>query len=57
MLLVSAKIFGAKRIYKALQRDQKEGEGKAIEINITSLVKLLRDMAIQAPTTKANHSS
>lgn len=34
-------LFGKKRIYKALQHDQNEGEGKALEINVSSLFKKL----------------
>lgn len=45
-------LFGAKRIYKALQHDEKEGEAKAMKINLASLIRYLKDMAIQPYASK-----
>lgn len=36
-MTISTNISRAKRFYKALQHDQKEGEGKVMEINVASL--------------------
>lgn len=38
LVTISVDLLGAKRIYKVLQHDQKEGEDKVMEINMAYLV-------------------
>lgn len=51
---ISDDLSREKMIYKALQQDQKEGEAKIMEINVSFLIKQLRDVRIQLPTRKAD---
>lgn len=44
---INVNLEGEKRIYQALQRDQ--GEGKLMEINMTSIIGQLRSMSIYPP--------
>lgn len=37
----------ANNIYQLLQKDQKEGEAKAMKINVTSLIRKLKNMDIR----------
>lgn len=53
-VIININILGEKWIYKALQQHQKEGEAKAMEINVSSLIKQLKDMAIQPSPIKVN---
>lgn len=52
---ISADLFGKKTTYKDFQQDQKEDKGKAIKINVTSLVRQLRDMGIKPQTCIENY--
>lgn len=55
LVIVSSELSKAIRIYKALNRYQQESEGKAVKMNVASLVRQLRDMVIRPPECKANH--
>lgn len=53
---LNADLFGAKRIYQDLSQDKKDGEFKAMDINVVSLIGHLKDMAIQ-PSTRITRQS
>lgn len=44
LVTICANLFGTKRIHKALQCDQNNDMGKAMEINIASFIMQLRNM-------------
>lgn len=46
-MIIYIELYEIRRIYKELQCDQKNGQGKNMEINITSLIMQLMDMAIK----------
>lgn len=52
LVTISISFCILERIYNALQRDQKECDGKIMEINVASLVRLRRDMIIWPQTSK-----
>lgn len=56
-ITICAKLSREKRIYQYFQQDQKKDKGKVMEINIASLVRLLRGMKINPSVVKANYSS
>lgn len=52
--IISDDLSRVKRIYNALQQDQKEGEAKAMEINVAFFTRQLKYMIIQPLTSKAS---
>lgn len=51
--MISTNLSREKRIYKALQQAQKEGECIAMKINVASLVEQLKDISIHPPRGKS----
>lgn len=51
-ITINVNLFEVKRIYKALQQDQKEDKSNSKKINVVSLVRKLKEMEIKLPESK-----
>lgn len=51
-ITINVNLFEVKRIYKALQQDQKEDKSNSKKINVVSLVRKLKEMEIKLPESE-----
>lgn len=49
---INSNLSGVNMIYMDLHHDQKEEEAKAVKIDVASLIRQLKDMIIQPPSSK-----